>query len=366
MRRRTVVLGASAGGRPAALQAERALIAVDFSTRSLAAARWVARHLAPDATVVLAHVLPVPHAPPFLRGRLRSPQPFVREVAAPMRGSLEGLAEALGVHRVQVELRAGEPAEQLADLALAHDVDLICVGRPRRRADSVKLGRNTVDRLLRQTRVPLLQAAGALAAAPASILTAVDGGAASTHVLGLAWSLAARLEARLTALHVMDEDVRAYVRAMETAAGQAANAAVAEQALWDDAASWLSRTLDAAGAHPGRSHSMIAQGDPGPAVLTAARQCDADLIVLGRSGHDALSTDTVGSTTRLVLSEAGCPVLVVPDSGERSAPPPEDGGGYRRAPLALAGGPAFGPVAGRLAPAGGSGDDIPPAARWSA
>ena len=111
---------------------------------------------------------------------------------------------------------------------------------------------------------------------------------------------------------------------------------------------------------------MIAQGDPGPAVLTAARQCDADLIVLGRSGHDALSTDTVGSTTRLVLSEAGCPVLVVPDSGERSTPPPEDGGGYRRAPLALAGGPAFGPVAGRLAPAGGSGDDIPPAARWSA
>jgi nucleotide-binding universal stress UspA family protein len=365
MRRRTVVLGSPVGGSSAGLHVERVLIAVDFSTRSLAAARWVARHLAPDAQVVLAHVLPVPHAPPFLRGQLRSPQPFVREVAAPMRGSLEGLAEALGVERVQVELRAGEPAEQLADLALAHDVELICVGRPRHRAESVKLGRNTVDRLLRQTRVPLLQAAGTLGAPPSRILTAVDGGAASAHVLRLAWSLAARLEAQLTALHVVDEDVRAYVRAMETAAGLAANASTAEQALWNAAAAWLAQALDASGARAGRAHAMIGHGDPGQAVLAAARQCDADLIVLGRSGHDALSTDTVGSTTRLVLGGATCPVLVVPDTGERSTPP-DGGGGYRRAPLALTGSVALGAAAARCGSAGPSGDDMPPAARWSA
>lgn len=353
MRRRTVAFGPPMVPPPAGPSPRRVLIAVDFSTRSLAGARWVARHLAPDAELVLAHVLPVPHAPAFLRGHLRSPQPFVREVAAPMRGSLEGLAEALGPERVRVELRAGEPAEQLADVAVAHDVDLVCVGRPRHRGDTVKLGRNTVDRLLRQTRVPLLQAAGMLEAAPASILTAVDGGAGSGAVLRLAWSLAARLEAQLTALHVVDEDVRAYVRAMEAAAGLAENAAAAERALWNAAAGWLARSLEEAGARSGRCHAMVGQGDPGQAVLTAARQSDADLVVLGRSGHDALSASTVGSTTRLVLRAATCPVLVVPETGGRVTPPDD---GHRRAPLALTTTPALGALLAR------GGDDVPPAA----
>ncbi|HEU4629991.1 MAG TPA: universal stress protein [Gemmatimonadaceae bacterium] len=359
MRRRTVVLGPPVVPPPLGPSPGRVLIAVDFSTRSLAGARWVARHLVPDAEVVLAHVLPVPHAPLFLRGHLRSPQPFVREVAAPMRGSLEGLAEALGAERVRVELRAGEPAEQLADVALTHDVDLVCVGRPRHRGDTVKLGRNTVDRLLRQTRVPLLQAAGTLEAPPSSILTAVDGGAASASVLRLAWSLAARLEAQLTALHVVDEDVRAYVRAMEAAAGLAENAPVAERALWNAAAEWLAHSLEEAGARSGRCHAMVGQGDPGQAVLSAARQSGADLIVIGRSGHDALSASTVGSTTRLVLRAATCPVLVVPDTGERVGPPDD---GRRRAPLARRTTPGVATLAARRGAAAPTGDDVPPAA----
>ena len=45
----------------------RIVIGVDFSTASLHAVRWVATRFAPRATLYLAHVIPRPHVPTFLR-----------------------------------------------------------------------------------------------------------------------------------------------------------------------------------------------------------------------------------------------------------------------------------------------------------
>lgn len=298
-------------GRNGAHRARRVLVAVDFGAPSLAAARWVARHVAPEAELILAHVLPVPDPPPFLREHLKTPGPFIRGVRGPMRGGLEGLAGTLGAARVRIEVRAGEPADVLASLAADHGVDLICVGRPRNRDDTVKLGRNTVDRLLRQVSVPVLQAAGPLDAAPAHVLAALDDGPASDAVLRLAWALTARFEARLTALHVLGDDVRAYVRAMEVASGAAAGAQAAEEAVWSVTARWLTTSLDAAGVRPGRAAAMVSHGDPGHEVIAACRRAGGDLLVLGRSGRQTAAS-AVGSTTRLALRAAPCPVLVVP------------------------------------------------------
>ena len=304
---------------------ERLLLAVDFGGPSLAAARWAARHLAPDAEVVLAHVVPVPRPPAFLHGVLRAPDRFVHHVTGAMRGGLEGLATTLGSPRVRVELRVGDPAEQLAELAAAHGVDLVCVGRPRQRGDTVKLGRNTVDRLLRRLTVPLVQATGALDAPPMRILAAVDDGAVSDAVLRRAWSLAARLEARLTAVHVLDDGLRAYVRALEVTAGRAADAPAVEETLWGTTADWLAAGLTRAGARPGRAHPMVGRGDPGQELLGACRRTAADLLVVGRAGRDAIAAGAVGSTTRLVLRAAPCPILVVPDGAGPSDTPHDDG-----------------------------------------
>ncbi|MHB1225245.1 MAG: universal stress protein, partial [Gemmatimonadaceae bacterium] len=94
--------------------ARRVVIGVDFDEPSLATARWVAGHVAPDAELVLVHVLPVPRAPAFLSRQLRSPAPFVAQVGPAMRGGLEGFASTLDAREVRVEVRVGEPAEQLA------------------------------------------------------------------------------------------------------------------------------------------------------------------------------------------------------------------------------------------------------------
>jgi len=66
----------------------RVVIGVDFSDASLAAARWAAMHLAPDAEVVLAHVLPEPVAPPYLQPHLPPAEEFSAALAPVYYGGL--------------------------------------------------------------------------------------------------------------------------------------------------------------------------------------------------------------------------------------------------------------------------------------
>ena len=357
-------LASGAGARDrAGARARRVLLAIDFGATSIAAARWVARHVAPDAELLLVHVVPIPRAPAFLVRALRRPDALLGAVTDPLRVVLDGLAAELGSARTRVAIRAGDPAEQLAAAAAELGADLVVVGAPRRRARAAGIGRNTVDRLLRRANVPLLQAAAACDAPPDTVLAAADGGARSDHVLRAAWSLAARLEARLVALHVIDEDVRAYARAMAVAAGAPADAPAAEQALWDATARWLGVALETSGAHAHRAHVLVGRGDPGREIVTACDRSHADIVVVGRSGLDAAAPAVVGATARYVLRDAGCAVLVVPDA--RGDHPPHDDRTRRREP----GTPALTPPATSLrhaAPGAAlqpSGDDVPPAAQ---
>jgi len=52
--------------------AHRVVVGVDFGSASLAAARWTARHLMPEAELVLVHVVEVPKVPAYLRGVARA------------------------------------------------------------------------------------------------------------------------------------------------------------------------------------------------------------------------------------------------------------------------------------------------------
>jgi nucleotide-binding universal stress UspA family protein len=58
--------------------------------------------------------------------------------------------------------------------------------------------------------------------------------------------------------------------------------------------------------------ALVKTGSPVPHILEQAKQNRASCIVLGTHGHTAFFDLLVGSTTRGVLKNAPCPVLVVP------------------------------------------------------
>jgi nucleotide-binding universal stress UspA family protein len=59
------------------------------------------------------------------------------------------------------------------------------------------------------------------------------------------------------------------------------------------------------------SEIRIEEGQPAQVILTVARECAADLIVMGSHRHTAVGDALLGTTTHKVLHSATQPVLVV-------------------------------------------------------
>ncbi len=67
----------------------------------------------------------------------------------------------------------------------------------------------------------------------------------------------------------------------------------------------------AAGEHGIDAQTTIRAGHPAHEIVHAAKSIDADLVVLGHSGHSGLWGTFLGSTTERVSRHAPCSVLIV-------------------------------------------------------
>ena len=281
--------------------AQRVAIGVDFGTASLAAARWTAQHLAPEAELVLVHVVELPKVPAYLRGIACEADRVASRAATMMRVALTALGDALGSVRCAIEVRSGRPAEQLHIVAEEHEADLIVIGRSGKRACGVKQLGRTVERLLRRSTIPVLVAGGTLAAAPRRILAAVDEGELARDVLEWARRLAApgQLESSggVTALHVTSE---ALSECLGARGGDAA------------AVTWLKTRVSECSLDAATTEIAVAPGDPRRQILVAADAFDSDLIVVGRRGADGAVGTEIGGVARAALRPARRPVLVIP------------------------------------------------------
>lgn len=138
------------------------------------------------------------------------------------------------------------------------------------------------------------------------IMLAVDDTPDSVAATRVAVELAAALRAALRVVHVSAD--HALDAAVLAAGGQPA---VATRRAEADAAI-LARASTLA-AHAGvEAQTELLAGDVSPAVLHAARQWPADLIVLGKSARSASGEPYIGTRTRHILEFSDQPVLIVP------------------------------------------------------
>jgi len=290
------------------MQFNRIVVGIDFSANSLAASRWVAHHFAPDADVVLVHVVAPPDVLSLPRRYTPRTLDELRVFRPQEQGGLRGLGTLLGASRTSTETLSGDPAEVLGWVAADVGADLICVGSGPHRHGSARFGATTPHRLIARTEVPVLVTPRVPHGAPSRILVPFDDRSSGRRVLQAAARLAAAYEAALDALYVIETDTRppasrkseernlqSFVRAQRRAAG----------------------VVDELQLPTGRTASFVQPGDAGEQTVSHARRSDSSLIVMGTGERtSALRGDKharhVGSTTRFVIWAAPCPVLAVP------------------------------------------------------
>jgi nucleotide-binding universal stress UspA family protein len=284
---------------------ERVLLPVDFSDRSLGAARYaacVARHF--QSVVTVLHVLQPPH---YEFAALEVGGPMLSELFAnrtiQVRKELDefvaGEFEGVETERALIE---GDPARRIVDYAHERKMDLIVIPThgygPFRR---FILGSVTAKVLHDAdcpvwTGVHLEQAPAAKSIPFNNVICAIDLGPQSCKVLGWASRIASEFGARLTVVH---------------AAPCAAVQAQAPDAAWQESLlREVREQIERLASRPQDAEVLVEGGDPPAVVRSTAEKRHGDLLVIGR-GSAAGKFGRLRMNAYAIIRESPCPVVSV-------------------------------------------------------
>jgi len=136
-----------------------------------------------------------------------------------------------------------------------------------------------------------------------SILVPVDFSESARKALQYALAFARLFKAEITLLHVapeLAEESRVTFSMPEL-----------QQELLQDAAQNLAKEIERAATPEVSLKPVVKKGTPYYEIVEAAREMNADLIVIGTHGRTGLKHVFMGSTAERVVRHAPCPVLVV-------------------------------------------------------
>jgi nucleotide-binding universal stress UspA family protein len=172
--------------------------------------------------------------------------------------------------------------------------------------DRLMLG-SVAERVLRKAACPVVTVPPRAPAdqSPESVrnvLCSIDFSDSSTAALESAAAWSAKAGARLTALHVIELPVQASVLPEYVPL---------RDRLIADARDSLDALIPQTVRQSRDFETQVAVGRPGPEILRAAEIHNADLIVMGVRGRNAIDLAVLGSATQHVLRRARCPVLAV-------------------------------------------------------
>jgi nucleotide-binding universal stress UspA family protein len=141
------------------------------------------------------------------------------------------------------------------------------------------------------------------------IMVAFDGSETARQALDWALDEARLHDAKLTVVHAWEPSfVGGYpIAAMPTFPTEVEHAA---EAMLTEAL----EAADTSGLSEPVEHAVV-KGSPAAALLQAAEDLDADLVVMGSRGRGGFVGLLLGSVSRQVVSHAGRPVVVIPTAG---------------------------------------------------
>lgn len=142
----------------------------------------------------------------------------------------------------------------------------------------------------------------ATARPPKRFLVAVDGGEPAGWAVAVAGRLAQEVGGRVILVHVV-KPVLGFTHDYVSAARQDA----AHLRAGGEVLAAAQRELPAGV----QAERVLREGEPADEVVEAARECAADLVVVGTRGRGRVAQFLLGSTAEAVIRRAPCPVLTV-------------------------------------------------------
>jgi len=294
----------------------RVLLAIDFGSASLGAARWATTHIARAADAVVTHVISGSDGASCIDA-VAARHASLRQMTPALVGGLGGFAATLDVAAHSSVVRIGPPSRCLSAIANDTGASLIVLGR---RSDANRTGigePNVIERTARRTKSSILVVPESTTSAPERVVVAVDESRFALHALEIASRIARMHEIPLTVLHVLPPTVGSYDRVIRSkksvVAGSVSKAAQrtgVPASLASSTTRWLMQ-LGRAHNVLGRDTTEIAVGDPVREIARAAMEEGPSLVVVGMRGADGAPRGSLGSVARELLTRGPMPVLVV-------------------------------------------------------
>lgn len=206
----------------------------------------------------------------------------------------------------------GEPADQIAQGAIDHDVDLITVVMRGRNRLSRAFGSSIAEEIVAESPCAVLAVrppqrdfiADQLEIRLKRVLLATNFRPSSVAATQLATQIANQLGAELHAVYVIGD----YFEQISVIFPEGGIAALTRlRSYVQERMAQFVRTSGGAVSH-------IAEGRPYQEIVKLAATIDADLIVIGTAVHGSLfgNSQVLGSEIERVIRNAPCPVLCVP------------------------------------------------------
>lgn len=282
------------------------LVATDLSTPSRNAAERAALLSTPlGASLDLLYVA---NAAPFdrLKQVVAPDEDLLEHVLSGAKDRTKNLAEMLfqlyGVAAGTHVASGTVVTEIIREVQDNHTNLLVCGAKGQSRMRHLLLG-STVQRVLDRMMCPTLVVKQPPRHEYRTVLVPVDFSPSSLRAIDVAKAIAPQAEIIL--LHVFEAPFESSMR-LASVAPETIN--FYRTAIEKDAVEKLAALSKASGLTDARQ--IVVSGSPAWEIIEHEQALDCDLIVIGKQGESALEELLTGSTTKYVLSESQCDVLV--------------------------------------------------------
>lgn len=278
------------------------LVATDFSERSdraLRRATLVARRY--GAALSLVHVVDDDQPRPIVTAEVEAAKTLLRETAEHVR-AVDGL-------RCEHQLVLADPFAGIIRAANEMLPDLVVVGAHRRQPLRDAFFGTTAERTIRNISFPTLMVNSSPLTDYRHVLVSTDLSEPSRHTVSTAFSLGLSNGAKATLLHVYDAPA-SHLAMGKTMSKAGQNEYLAGRRT--EAARKLAAFVFGLGGGEADQVVVREQTTAAHAILAAAKELDADLIVVGTGGYGDLARLILGNTAGEVLRSAKADVLAIP------------------------------------------------------